>query len=93
MSRGVRPGGDFALRQRSKAYVSGKLFLEYINSIFIPYLNELRESEEFARCEAVLLMDNCSLHMGDRVIAVLTCERSKSSHLFLTPDYLDLSNA
>jgi hypothetical protein len=71
-SRGVRLGVDFVLRHRSKSYVNGKLFLEYINIIFIPYLNELWESEEFAECEAVLLMDNCSPHMGEAVIALLT---------------------
>jgi hypothetical protein len=75
MSRGVRSGVDFVLRQRLKSYVSGKFFLEYVNSILILYLNESRESEEFAGCEALLLMDNCSPHMGDAVIAILTRER------------------
>jgi hypothetical protein len=75
MSRGIRLGVDFVLRQRSKLYVNGKLFLEYINSTFILYLNELRELEEFAGCEAILLMNNCLLHMGDAVIEVLTRER------------------
>jgi hypothetical protein len=36
------------LRQRPKSYVNSTLFLEYINSIFILYLNELRESEDLA---------------------------------------------
>jgi hypothetical protein len=75
MNRGVRLDVDFVLRQRSKPYINGQLFLEYINNIFIPYLNKLRESEEFTRCEAVLLMDNCSRHMSEAVIAVLTRER------------------
>jgi hypothetical protein len=73
--RGVRLGVDFVLRHRSKPYVNGKMFLEYINIIFIPYLNELRESEEFAECEAVLLMDNCSPHMREAIIALLTDAR------------------
>jgi hypothetical protein len=37
MSQGVRLGVDFVLRQRSKPYVSRKLFLEYITTIFVPY--------------------------------------------------------
>jgi hypothetical protein len=41
MSRGVRLAVDFVLRQRLKPYVSRKLFLEYIKTIFVPYLNEL----------------------------------------------------
>jgi hypothetical protein len=41
MRHGVRLSVDFVLRQLSKLYVSRKLFLEYINAIFVPYLNEL----------------------------------------------------
>jgi hypothetical protein len=74
-SRGVRLGVDFVLQQQSKSSVTGKIFLGSINSIFIHYLNELLELEKFARCEAVLLMDNCLPHIGDAVIAILTRER------------------
>jgi hypothetical protein len=48
MARRVRLRVDFVLKHRSKPYVNGKLFLDQINNIFVPYLNELRESEEFA---------------------------------------------
>jgi hypothetical protein len=41
MSRGVRLGVDFVLRQRPKPYVSRKLSLEYIKTIFVPYLNKI----------------------------------------------------
>jgi hypothetical protein len=54
MSCCVRLDIDFVLRQRSRPYVSGKLFLESMNGIFIPFLNERREPEEFTDCEAVL---------------------------------------
>jgi hypothetical protein len=74
-SRGVRLGVDFVLRHRSKPYVKGKLLLEYISIIFIYCLIEPRESEEFAECEALLLMDNCSPHMEEAVIALLTGAR------------------
>jgi hypothetical protein len=75
MRRGVRLGVDFVLKKRSKPYVNRTLFLDYINSVFIPYVNELRESEELYDCEAVLLMDNCSPHMADEVITALTNAR------------------
>jgi hypothetical protein len=75
MIRGVRLGVDLVLWQRSKPYVNAVLFLEYVNNIFITYLNELRESEQINVCEAVLLMDNCSHHVSDDVVAVLTNER------------------
>jgi hypothetical protein len=41
MRHGVRLGIDFVSRQLSKPCVIRKLFLEYINTIFVPYLNEL----------------------------------------------------
>jgi hypothetical protein len=59
MSRGVRLAVNFVFRQRPKPYVSCKLFLEYIKTIFVSYLNDVRDSEEFEVCEAVLLLDNC----------------------------------
>jgi hypothetical protein len=52
--QGVPLSIDFVLRQRSKPYVSRKLFVEYVNTIFLLSLNEVRESEEFEACEGVL---------------------------------------
>jgi hypothetical protein len=75
MRHGARLGVDSVLRQRSKSYVNSTLFFEYVNNIFVPYLHELQETEEFETYEAVLLMDNCSSHMSDGVIAILTRER------------------
>jgi hypothetical protein len=75
ISRGVRLGIDFVLRQRPKPYVNCKLFLEYIKTIFVPYLNELWDSEEFKACEAVFIMDNYSPHILNDVVAVLTHAR------------------
>jgi hypothetical protein len=65
-------GVDFVLRWRSKPYVSRKLFLEYINTIFVTCLKRLQESEEFEACEVTFLKANCSPHMTDDVVAVLT---------------------
>jgi hypothetical protein len=75
MSRGFRLMVDCVFRQQPKPYVSRKLFLEYIKTTFVPYLNEIRDSEEFEACEAVLFMDNCSPHISDDVVAVLTHAR------------------
>jgi hypothetical protein len=89
MSRGVRLGIDFLLRQRSKPYVSGKLFVEYINIIFISCLKDRRDSEELEPCKAVLVMDNSSLHISDDFVSVLTRVRvrviifaSHMTHIF-----------
>jgi hypothetical protein len=89
MSRGVHLGIDFVLRQRPKSYVSRELFLEYSKTIFVLYLNEFRDSEKCEACEAVLLMDNYSLHISDDVVAILTHARvqiitfaSYTTHIF-----------
>jgi hypothetical protein len=75
--------------------VNSTLFLEYINNIFIHYLNELQESEDFARCEAVFIIDDYSLYTGDAVIAVLTRDRvriitfaSQTTHIFKMLDVM-----
>jgi hypothetical protein len=46
-----------------------------VDTVFVPCLNELRGSAEFFECEAVLLMDDCSPHMADEVVALLTSLR------------------
>jgi hypothetical protein len=60
---GNRLGVDFILRQRSKPCISSQLFAEYISKVLLPYIDELRSNEEFADKEAVLLMDNCPIHV------------------------------
>jgi hypothetical protein len=89
MNRCVRPGVDFVLRHRSKPHVNSRLFLEYINTIFVLYLNELWNWEELEACETVLLMDDCSPHMSNHVVRVLTRIRVRiitftthTSHIF-----------
>jgi hypothetical protein len=84
MIRGVHHGIDLVLRRRSKPYVKAVLFLEYVNNIFIHYLNELRESEQMNACEAVLLMDNCSPHESHDIVAVLTNARIRN--IILAPN-------
>jgi hypothetical protein len=70
--RSVWMGVDLVLKQWSKSYPDAILFLEHVNTIFVPYLTELRGREEFEAHGVVLLMDNCSNHTPDDVIAVLT---------------------
>jgi hypothetical protein len=62
----ILSGGDDRNRTRMQ------FFLKYVNNIFIPCFNELRESEQINACEAIRLTDNCSPHMSNNVIAVLT---------------------
>jgi hypothetical protein len=93
MARDVGLGVDFVLKHRAKTYVSAELFLDDINCISIPYVNKRWQSEEFAGCEAVLLMANYSPHMGNAIIAVLTREHVRvitfatdTTHIFQVLD-------
>jgi hypothetical protein len=70
-THGVRFDTEIILKQRAKAYLNGKIFLEYIRMVFLPNLNELRSLEEFSDEDAVLLMDNCSSHVGEEALSLL----------------------
>jgi hypothetical protein len=92
---GFRMGVDLVLKHRSKPYVSSKLFYKYLTKVFLPYIEELRTNREFADKVAILLMDNCSVHVSADVISVLTEHRVKvitwpphTTHIF---QVLDLS--
>jgi hypothetical protein len=69
---GIRMGVDLILKYRKKPYMSSELFLDYVKTVLVPYIEELRENEEFAGKEAILMMDNCSCHTNDDVIQFLT---------------------
>jgi hypothetical protein len=69
--RGVRFCIDFILKARSKPCINAEFFLDYIRTVFLPNLNELRPLEEFVDEDAILLMDNCPSHVADEVLGLL----------------------
>jgi hypothetical protein len=70
--QGLQLGRHLILRQRDKAYVNGEIFKDYIQRVFIPHLEILRQKEEFAGEEAALLMDNCPSHVKPEILGILT---------------------
>jgi hypothetical protein len=58
-----RLGVDLIIKHRNKLYMSSQLFAKYISIVLLPYVDKLQSNEEFADKEAVLLMDNCSVHV------------------------------
>jgi hypothetical protein len=60
------------LKARRKPYINAECFLEYIRTVFLPNANESRIFEEFADEDAVLLMDNCPSHVGEKNLDGLT---------------------
>jgi hypothetical protein len=75
--------------------MSLQLFAEYISIVLLPYVDKLRSNEEFGNKEAVVLMDNCSIHvqgdtlqmLADHQVKVLTLP-PHTIHIFQS---LDLS--
>jgi hypothetical protein len=60
---GVRFVQDFIQKSCAKAYLNAEIFQEYVMTMFLPDLNELRSREQFAEQEVVLLMDNAPGHV------------------------------
>jgi hypothetical protein len=78
-------GTDLIMKSNAKSYISPEIFLDYIQTVLLPNLaelrrldeldeldelNELNEMNEFAEEMAVLLMDNCPSHI---TCVVLCC--------------------
>jgi hypothetical protein len=70
--QGVRFGRDLILKSDHRPYVKAEIFLEDVRTLFLPYLVCVRGLGAFAAEEAVLLMENCSAHVTDDVIRLLT---------------------
>jgi hypothetical protein len=46
------------LKGRSKSYINAEIFEEYLPTVFLPNLDELRTLDQFEEEEAILMMDN-----------------------------------
>jgi hypothetical protein len=78
----VRLGSDFALKFNQKAYINAGIFLDYIRTIFLPYIDGFRGLAVLAEEASVLLMDHCSADVSDTVIRILT--EARAHHSFCT---------
>jgi hypothetical protein len=83
------------MKVHSKPYVNAQMFFDYIKTVLLPNLAELRNSEAFAEEDAVLLMDNCPSHVTREVIGILTEGRVRvitfAPHTTLIFQILDLT--
>jgi hypothetical protein len=70
--QGVRFDRDFTLKINSKPYLNTGIFLDYIRTVFLPYIDTLHGLAVFAREDSILLMDNCSAYVSDDAIRILT---------------------
>jgi hypothetical protein len=76
-SEEFRLGVDLILKHLKKPNMSSQLSSEYICTVLFPYVDELRSSEESADKEAVLLIDNCSVHVQGDTLQMLADHRIK----------------
>lgn len=70
-SDGFRNDEDMMVRHSPTAYVTGEIFIEWIKNSFIPYVENVREAKGIGNEPAVLLSDNCSIHVTPEVKELL----------------------
>jgi hypothetical protein len=70
--QGVRFGSDLALKFNQNPYFNADLFLAYIRTILLPYIDTFPGRAVLAQQITVLLMDDCSADVNDDVIRILT---------------------
>jgi hypothetical protein len=68
---GSRMGVDLIVKAWHKPYMNSQLFAEYISTAVLPHIGKLRSNEEFADKEAVLLMNNYSVHVQSATLQML----------------------
>jgi hypothetical protein len=59
------------LKGLSKPYINAEIFEEYLRTVFLPNIDELRTLDQFKEEEAILMMDNCPDHVGDVILTLL----------------------
>jgi hypothetical protein len=76
-TEGFRIGIDMILKKRDKPYMNAVLFHEYISTVLIPHIARVQLNPGLEHEPAVLLMDNCSVHMHDDTLQELAAHRVK----------------
>jgi hypothetical protein len=81
--RGIFQGGvqgrvDFKIRINSSSYVNADIFYDYIRDVFIPHVENCWVIRDRQGSPAVLLMDNCSVHLRSDIIEVLSAHNVKA---------------
>jgi hypothetical protein len=73
----VRFGRDFASKFKQKPYFNAGIFIAYIRTILLLYIDTFRGRAVLAQEIAVLLMAHCSADVSDDVIRILTEARAR----------------
>jgi hypothetical protein len=69
---GLRANIDVCVQPSTKGYINSEIFLNWVRTIFVPAVEDIRIRAKFAATErAVLLCDNLAAHKTDEVLALL----------------------
>lgn len=68
---GYRPGHDAIFEQRHVPYMDSRIFMQYLEGLLIPYINEKRQDPALHNKPALLFLDSCSCHVTPEVKAIL----------------------
>jgi hypothetical protein len=63
--------GTFSQFETQKGYQTEQSMAFYINSILVPYCSKLREESQNSTLPVYLIMDNCSSHCTETILAML----------------------
>ena len=61
---------DLIIRQINLQYINYTLFMEYISTILIPYVNYIQQNEVYSQEKAVVLMDNSSCYFSEEILRI-----------------------
>jgi hypothetical protein len=61
-------GTELIMESNEKPYINTEIFLDYVQTVFLPNLAELRRWDEFAEKMAGRSMDNCPSHITSDLI-------------------------
>jgi hypothetical protein len=63
---------DLIMKSNSKPYINLEIFLDYVQTVFLPNLASRRRLDALAEEKAVFLTHNCLSHIANDMIAFLT---------------------
>jgi hypothetical protein len=70
--QGVCFGRDIIFTVNQRPYINAGIFLVYIRTIFLPYIDTVRDLAIFAQEPALLSPDKCSTQVSDDLVRILT---------------------
>jgi transposase len=74
---GIEEDVDLQVRVARSAYVDAIIFMDYTREILIPRIEDFRKANEIPGSPAILLMDNCSSHLAQTIIDLLSLHQIK----------------